>query len=1274
MKGSSLPLSGIRITFHTHDDDKDDSTVVHVFVKNRSSNSLTPERDTDFISNMLGFQRHLEIDDGDHNPYLARGIGIGATERFSDPSSRSFDLELRSNSIGIDEVVLPVVDIHIETDGDDRWIFDYTIDFHFDDASDGSRDFSFSSNVEGIRGIVLDQDNRNYSGICVENPRGIPAVPTRPTTDAVLSRVTLEFATHNDDKDDNTRLNVHIVNRLSETSAQDIVIGLDLFPGESFPDNGTQPGLSYKVFSWSADGVGGGLASSTIRLADMVLPVTYIIIYPSGNDRWIFDYQVTFEFSDPLNHGGKHHIYSSRTDGVILDQDNNKHRGVYRGRPFPTVLPATAPQLLHQPVDHTTEPKRVSIGFLRKKLDEFVNRRNGADIDPNPPLRRIRLHNSGKYNDDALPESYADLRSITAVERPAFPGQPTVDYVSNPINLGQLKGVLGIGDLYLNDINSSALSLDIDASSTTPLTLTIDFETGGPNETVGGLGGADFLRFSIAIRLTLGLDRRMGESGIELTLVDVMSWAADLKRMSVTLVTDGVYHYVGEFLDQPVNQISGKNMRELFVEQVVKVSLVTSESYDIGGTIRQKMVDKIYDYLTTADVITGTSPRDGINSMVTSWLTGGVSDDRHNVDDNNIMINDVGIQNANPELGIAEDSIVISYQGPRNVFVPAVPTDWPAGTAASPRDFSPGNLANIEHIIVLTMENRSFDHLLGYLSLPTTKPGGMGRPDVDGLKGGESNVHKGVTFASFPLTGSVFAPDPPHGFEPVHHAINGGRMDGFVKSFAEAHGSQDAGKIMGYHTGATVPVYDALARDFAVGHRWFASHPGPTFCNRFFELTGRLNLDGRGFWELDNSSPPRPVFTKTILDYLSDATDPVSGQPVTWNYFEDGYCFLRNFEKYTFDHERVIAVDDPENGFFARARTGTLPNVSFIDPHFVELPPGGNCDGPPADVRAGQELVSKVVSALVTSPAWNKSMLVIVYDEHGGFYDHVAPPAAAQVSDELALDTYGVRVPAFVVTPWVGAGAVFGHDAPFKQNGQGGFEGGAVPSAPAGADVVHDGSLHFDHTSILKTIVRRFMSDNPPYLGPRYAAAHDLSEVVGNELRQPQFLPFIRYNLKFSSTMMLAVQDGNPSRGTRLCQAAREDWAAQDFSFEDAGDGFVFIRGHVSNLYVTVREPGPAGDGDPEVFQDVKYAGPTGPRPEQQRWRLNPISPSVTQRTSFVVVSEAYPEKLLQPADSTQPASPVVVRAVDHVVGPLTGRYAWDVRSPLLDYGMTNHP
>ena len=95
----------------------------------------------------------------------------------------------------------------------------------------------------------------------------------------------------------------------------------------------------------------------------------------------------------------------------------------------------------------------------------------------------------------------------------------------------------------------------------------------------------------------------------------------------------------------------------------------------------------------------------------------------------------------------------------------------------------------------------------------------------------------------------------------------------------------------------------------------------------------------------------------------------MNGQPVTWRYFEHGYCFLRFFEGHTFDDANIVSADDPDFGFFAMRPRRHLPSVTFIDPHFIELPPDGNCDGPPADVKDGQAFVPQVVEAVVAEPS-----------------------------------------------------------------------------------------------------------------------------------------------------------------------------------------------------------------------------------------------------------------------------------------------------------------
>jgi hypothetical protein len=594
---------------------------------------------------------------------------------------------------------------------------------------------------------------------------------------------------------------------------------------------------------------------------------------------------VTFEFSDPNDFAQKSVFYLTSTSGVIVNEDHAKHVGVYQGPAFPAVAARPAAPLTLNP-DLAVQTKHIPMALVRSKLDEFINTRNGPDTNttsPLPPLRKIRLHNAGIYNANAFPESYADVRSIAAVHG-------GITYAGSPTSFGQLSVKDGLTNtFYFVDVNSDNLSMSVDSVQPTVFSLVVHFETGGPEE-AQGIADVDFLEFSITLKLSLGVLPINGR-----TVVDVFNWMTELDNLDMTAKPVGqdpagntLLHYTGTVLGQPVDLISAQTARQIFLDDLVHVHLVTSEATDPGSFIREGLRDVIYDTLRRPDHFTGRKPRDGINSTFTSWLVGGISDDDVDIDGHNIEIFDVHGDAATGE-------ILITHSVPENVFVPPKPADWPTRAIPNPAwNFSPGTLSNIDHIVVLTMENRSFDHILGYLSLPVAQ-GGLGRTDVDGLKGTESNTFRGTTYPTTAVSDTFFSPDPPHGFEPVHRAINGGLMDGFVREYAAENGAAIASQIMGHQTASTVPTYDSLARDFTIGHRWFAGHPGPTFCNRFTELTGRLNIDPRGFWEFDNSSPLRPVFTKTIFDYLSDPTFSDTGQPVSWKYFEQGYCFLRFF-------------------------------------------------------------------------------------------------------------------------------------------------------------------------------------------------------------------------------------------------------------------------------------------------------------------------------------------------------------------------------------------
>jgi phospholipase C len=894
-----------------------------------------------------------------------------------------------------------------------------------------------------------------------------------------------------------------------------------------------------------------------------------------------------------------------------------------------------------------TKTKVISIPFLQKKFDDFFNKRT------DPPLFKLRLHHhdhisgNGSIDNDP-PNSDFEFTFIDAQR-----GYRRIAFT----DLGQLDH-----GYYFNDINSSAFNVNIDTTNPAPLELKITFETNGPEE-MPSTGTLDpnmkFKEFFISVRFTLGYDAAAKR-------VDLLSWANDLASIKTVTnpLTQTVHvtaHYLGKNIDVTILAAGfDAFFDQTFIQPVVHVHLVTTDAIDPGGAAQKSMRHKIFNRLVDNDSAAGQKVRDKINAQMAQWLVGG--DGSFPV---TLFRND-------------GQNITITYTIPKNLLnpFPFFPANWPSANNphSNPKlDFSPGALANIDHIIVLTKENRSFDHMLGFLSLPTNK-GGMGRTDVDGLKGNESNPYNGVNYPSFAFAPgqTLFQPNAEQNAGPTFHQVDSGKMDGFVRSYAE-EASRSSGidtgngsSIMGYHNGTNVPVYDALARDFGISHRWFAAHPGPTFPNRFYELTGRMNLNSglsdpaqKGFWEINNTGPLTPSLSKTIFDHLNDYAHIAN---VSWNYFEFFYCFLRFFADYTFDHANVLDAEDPVNGFFAKLKNGNLPSVSFIDPHFIDLPPHANCDEPPSDVKDGQDFVRRVVEAVIASPKWNKILLIITYDEHGGFYDHVPPPPLQNFPDDptnynLPVKTYGLRTPVFFISPWVAAGTVFGHDS------------------------LHDSDeLFFDNTSILKTIAKRFMSDFPPYMGPHYAVAKDLSVVMSPAPRQPQFLPFIRYNFMYAATQkMLDVQGANTAPGTHLWQWDKNGTVAQDFSFEDAGNGFFYIRTNCGNLYLTVDVPpvivtGNKAAATPTSFaikQDVKYKASVVVnnqfKPEYQKWKLVSNSISVLQRDFFVVSNAFFTNKVLKCVGNAAGGA-VVLGDPDPSSPAQLSKNAWKVTSPLIHH------
>ena len=269
---------------------------------------------------------------------------------------------------------------------------------------------------------------------------------------------------------------------------------------------------------------------------------------------------------------------------------------------------------------------------------------------------------------------------------------------------------------------------------------------------------------------------------------------------------------------------------------------------------------------------------------------------------------------------------------------------------------------------------------------------------------------------------------------------NAGHLPVELNDASRNYGAK-ATDIMGYHLPASVPMYSFLAENFLICDHWYAAHPGDTWPNRFITLTGNLapkppHDPHAGFPETGTPDPQSftPVHAQNIFDHL-DAGG------VTWRYYEHDLCMLRLFADYTLGHPNIVQINDPVQGLEAAARAGTLPSVTFIDPDLTDVP-AGNDDHPPTDIAFGQRLVKRVYDAISTSPLWEKTLLIVTYDENGGFYDHVLPREVSDPNDPEYVSPMfndpefpeqappghfnpkpvhyrGVRVPAFIVSPWV---------------------------------------------------------------------------------------------------------------------------------------------------------------------------------------------------------------------------------------------------------------
>jgi phospholipase C len=446
-------------------------------------------------------------------------------------------------------------------------------------------------------------------------------------------------------------------------------------------------------------------------------------------------------------------------------------------------------------------------------------------------------------------------------------------------------------------------------------------------------------------------------------------------------------------------------------------------------------------------------------------------------------------------------------------------------------------LPGIEHVVVLMLENRSFDNVLGGLYPCLTK-----QKRYRGLCGTETNPldPAPVTVFQGPADPSTYImpyPDPGELYADMVMQIFGSKnippdgpatMLGFAGNYSQQESSPDGvapipRNIMQYYSDQTMPVSSYLARQYAVCDCWFASGPVQTIANRIFAHCGTPskvpdeNQPGSYLSRLNNPDytsswyePLTPPVTDTTIFELLDNAYPNGVAPaLNWKvYYHDAplsvlcdYVYNNwDYDDFSGGNVEGFEASEFDNGFAYDVANGLLPKYSYIEPRYTDHSsdplqsispnsnhpggagvdwddPNGQSEPPPVDVRYGEKFLCEVYSILLNNPeVFDKTLLIVTYDEHGGLYDHVPPPAACSPFqppvDNFNYDRYGVRVPAILINPFIAPGTIY---PPRKA-------GDKIPDPP------------FDHTSILSTLMAQFGLSGS--LSPRVDKAPQLTGLI----------------------------------------------------------------------------------------------------------------------------------------------------------------------------------
>jgi phospholipase C len=264
----------------------------------------------------------------------------------------------------------------------------------------------------------------------------------------------------------------------------------------------------------------------------------------------------------------------------------------------------------------------------------------------------------------------------------------------------------------------------------------------------------------------------------------------------------------------------------------------------------------------------------------------------------------------------------------------------------------------VEHVVLVMMENRSFDHLFGWLPNADGKQAGLHFPNK---AGGYNATHE----LAPDFTGCAY-PDPDHSYSGARVEVNRGKMNGFLQP------ASNGLNAIGYYRERDLPFRAALARNYTSCDRYFPSILGPTFPNRIFQHAGATDRLGDTF----------------TISKLPTIWDHLKAMGVSHRYYFNNVPFLALWGK------KYIGISALYAEFLADCAAGTLPAVSYVDPTYTTLDNLDEDDHPFSDVRNGDAFLAKTFRAVSSSPNWPNTIFIVNFDEWGGFYDHVPPPRA----------------------------------------------------------------------------------------------------------------------------------------------------------------------------------------------------------------------------------------------------------------------------------------